>query len=334
MIAETSDPRYRPQLDRDYQHNLHVNATTRDTYRDLADDEVSQSDNHEAIASLIRKNPEWALLIKQEARIIANENKKYPKNLPPPTPPKLTPEQAYEILDPVIKREFEKIDQEKPKEKKVTKTVTKPLQTTGMDIWAPIEGALKKRVTEENWGHWLSSVRFLSEDTGKLSLVVPNTFFQEYLTEHYTEVIQEELQEKYRLPYRVEFTVMPQEMETITEELPRVPTLLQLCLDRGIDSQEKREALEDELLPGVYQRRLDEAKRRSGTNEARMAEEVSILKAQRLKEEAARIEFRKKLSGLKTVGPLKQPGTPQSQKQYHKSSAWETEGGVTRKDLS
>lgn len=79
------------------------------------------------------------------------------------------------------------------------------------NLWQAILPALRERVNEQNFEIWLSSVRFSRADDRALSLLVPNTFFQEYLSEHYTPVIEEELFRRTQRRYRVEFLVQQRE---------------------------------------------------------------------------------------------------------------------------
>jgi chromosomal replication initiator protein len=82
-------------------------------------------------------------------------------------------------------------------------------ESSSLNLWQSLLPALKERVNEQNFEIWLSSVRFFRSDEQKLSLQVPNAFFQEYLREHYSPVIEEELFRRTQRRYQVEFVVPP-----------------------------------------------------------------------------------------------------------------------------
>jgi hypothetical protein len=272
-----------------------------------------------------------------------------------PPEPELTPEVAHENLETILQKAFvigELIAPASPN-KQETDLQQEPPERP--NLWTDLIPALTQRVTEQSFDVWLSAVRFLHTDHNLLQLQVPNTYFQDYLTEHYTEVIQEELQMAHSTHFKVEFVVAPPKAEaTLPSGQSSSPAnpLLDLMATHNISTLDQLESFEDSLYPQLYRHRLDAAAQRCtryqgdvlsgrrvvGFNDARMAEEVAILKNQRLKEEKTREEFRKKRRALfamcHTIKQLRKKGNPRNQRQYAATSHFDPEGPVTRGEVS
>lgn len=335
-------PQGRPALDRINAIILRINTPTLDAIDQLArEHNVTRSTVIEALVrSLDGKGVAYHI------PIIENENKKYPEKLPPP-PEKteLSPEDAFANYDPLLKETYatEEVIIEAPGAE----------TEEASNLWTECTVALMKAIGPQNFTTWLDCVRFLAvDDTGCVTLLVPNTYFQEYLTEHYTEVIEETLSAVHQRPLTVRFDIKT-EAHTPAPKTPRViktNRLLRTLEEKSITTVDQLEEMEDRDYEALCQQRLTEAQDRAtpkkgsaltgiikgDTNHAQLAEEVAILKSKRLKEERRREEFRKQrraifaVCGMMTA--LRQPGTPQDHRQYEAPSAFATEGGATRKD--
>lgn len=259
--------------------------------------------------------------------------------------PELTPDVASQNVEKTLAKVADQIVP-------TTTTQETTMQEQSPDspnLWTALLPALTQLVGEQSADIWLSSVRFLSADDSRLQLQVPNDYFQEYLTEHYQEVIEEQLHAAHGKRFTVEFIVAAPKSEPTppTDGKPKNP-LLDMIVAAGVKTLDDLEAFEDSLLPGMYRARLDVAaehctiyqgaaltgmRRAVGFNHARMAEEVAILKSQRLAEEKARIEFRKQrrlIFSKRVTGLLRQAGNPQSHRQYALGSHWDTDGRPDR----
>lgn len=93
-----------------------------------------------------------------------------------------------------------------------------PAELPTPNLWTRIERPLKERVNEQNFEIWLSSCRASGDDGETLTLLVPNSHFEEYLGDHYTEVIEEAL--SLVAPRKVVFVARPQ----VLDEPPATPT--------------------------------------------------------------------------------------------------------------
>lgn len=114
------------------------------------------------------------------------------------------------------------------------------------NLWESLIPALKERVSEQNFSIWLSSVRPAFADERRIVLLVPNSFFQEYLSEHYAEVVKEELYRKTRREYRVQFEVaredpIRQEEPVITAAEEESPETSDITSEESLAAEEQDE---------------------------------------------------------------------------------------------
>lgn len=200
-----------------YDHNLHTRLSPeamRGWYA-LADG-AKLSDTFDLLGSLLDSDPEFLRMAKERlARTPIEEQKSFWAKLIDTTKAAL----AGLAIGAAVSTGEPAIAEPPPPIVEQAITPEAPTELPRPNTWTRIERQLEERVNAQNFEIWLSSVRCAGDDGKKLTLLVPNVFFREYLTDHYTEVIQETLWYQLEKKYEIVFVARPQE-----EEAPKPPT--------------------------------------------------------------------------------------------------------------
>lgn len=171
---------------------------------------------------------------------------------------------------------------------KATKDDRDPLERFWEDRFAPL---MKQKVTEKNFDIWLASCRFLAVSTARCILEVPTSYFFEYLWDHYKEVIEEALHELVgpeaflKLETRPERQEEPKPAPKPQEEKPLNKYEQRIAILWNLQYSTKIYAQYDAIRKQL---------------EAKWAEEDRAENP-----------------------PLRQPGDPQRQRQYHQGNKWD-----------
>jgi hypothetical protein len=344
----------RPKLDRKDGAFVRHNQQTRDTLDQLKKQHgLCFADLLEGAVGAANESGWFLDLWIAKAQEAKNANRKnpQPRVLDESDQPELTPDDAVKNAAPGLLQAIEAgqlvaemsvagdvVEQSTPKEEP-------------SNLWTQLIPAIIAVTGAENFETWLSCLRLFSA-SDSIVLSCPNTFFEEYLTQHYTAVIEQAFQEtgeKRPVVFKVSeptpiIALTPAPKQLTPKEVLR-------AMLAGITTLAELEAFETRTFPRIYQARILEAaqrvqrhqgdyfsgKRKAGFNEAQMAEEMAVLKTQRIEEEAARAEFvksrREKFRVCRVIDQLRVKGNPRSQRQYAKASHWDTDGPLTRPDL-
>jgi chromosomal replication initiator protein len=81
-----------------------------------------------------------------------------------------------------------------------------------MNLWEEILQKIETKVNRHSFNTWFRPTRLLAEDTGTLSVLVPNAHFRDWLNKHYSSVILESLDEMHRPELSIEFETEPPEI--------------------------------------------------------------------------------------------------------------------------
>ena len=76
-----------------------------------------------------------------------------------------------------------------------------------LELWERAIGSIQQRMKSQNFDIWLRPIRCESIEDGRLTLRVPNRFFQDYVDANYVDLIREQLRDITGEDYRVEFLI-------------------------------------------------------------------------------------------------------------------------------